>query len=187
MILESERVLIKSKRTVFLQLICKQVLSHSNRSIVRKGVKYVHCRYLDIAKRFHEASIIDQVGNVVVKRIHLANSHSGFLKLMEAVGKLDAPAEFSIEATEYYWLPLYAHLRQEKQTVHVINPLQSDALRVHSSNQTPKTRLSSPKSFVLGVTLKLRPKTFKFCANFAANVSSSSTSFSISNARLSHC
>ncbi|MBR6887241.1 MAG: transposase [Selenomonadaceae bacterium] len=34
-----------------------------------------------------------------------------------------------MEATGHYWLPLYAHLRQAGQTVHVINPLQSDALR----------------------------------------------------------
>ncbi|MBR2520308.1 MAG: transposase, partial [Selenomonadaceae bacterium] len=48
---------------------------------------------IDIAKRFHEAAIIDGTGKVVVKRIRFANSHAGFLKLMEAVGKLDAPAE----------------------------------------------------------------------------------------------
>ncbi|MBQ3434033.1 MAG: transposase [Selenomonadaceae bacterium] len=38
-------------------------------------------------------------------------------------------SEFGMEATGHYWLPLYAHLRQAGQTVHVINPLQSDALR----------------------------------------------------------
>ena len=84
---------------------------------------------IDIAKRFHEAAIIDRNGKVVVKRIRFANSHTGFLKLMDAVRKLDAPAEFGMEATGHYWLPLYAHLRQENQTVHVINPLQSDAMR----------------------------------------------------------
>ena len=42
---------------------------------------------------------------------------------------MDAPAEFGMEATGHYWLPLYAHLRQDGQIVHVINPLQSDALR----------------------------------------------------------
>ncbi len=84
---------------------------------------------IDIAKRFHEAAIIDRNGKVVVKRIRFANSHTGFLSLMEAVRKLDASAEFGMEATGHYWLPLYAHLRQAGQTVRVINPLQSDALR----------------------------------------------------------
>ena len=45
---------------------------------------------IDIAKRFHEAAIIDRAGNVVVKRIRFANSHAGFVKLMDAVRKLDA-------------------------------------------------------------------------------------------------
>ena len=59
---------------------------------------------IDIAKRFHEAAIIDGTGKVVVKRIRFANSHAGFLKLMDAVSKLDAPAEFGMEATGHYWL-----------------------------------------------------------------------------------
>lgn len=44
---------------------------------------------IDIAKRFHEATIIDRKGNVAVKQICFANSHAGFLKLMDAVRKLD--------------------------------------------------------------------------------------------------
>ena len=91
---------------------------------------------IDIAKRFHEAAIIDKAGKVIVKRIRFANSHTGFLSLMDAVRKLDAPAEFGMEATGHYWLPLYAHLRQVGQTVHVINPLQSDALRSMFIRQT---------------------------------------------------
>ena len=91
---------------------------------------------IDIAKRFHEATIIDKAGKVVVKRIRFANSHAGFLKLMEAVRKVSASAEFGMEATGHYWLPLYAHLRQAGQTVHVINPLQSDALRNMFLRQT---------------------------------------------------
>ena len=55
--------------------------------------------------RFHEAAIIEQAGKVIVKRIKFANSHAGFLKLMEAVRKLDAPAELGMEATGYYRLP----------------------------------------------------------------------------------
>ena len=91
---------------------------------------------IDIAKRFHEAAIIDRNGKVVVKRIRFANSHSGFLKLMDEVRKLDATAEFGMEATGHYWLPLYCHLRQAGQNVHVINPLQSDALRAMFIRQT---------------------------------------------------
>ena len=45
---------------------------------------------IDIAKRFHKAAIIDQADKVIVKRIRFANSYAGFLKLMDAVRKLDA-------------------------------------------------------------------------------------------------
>jgi len=86
---------------------------------------------IDIAKRFHEAAVINSSGKVIVKRIRFANSHAGFLKIMDAVRKLDAPAEFGMEATGHYWLPLC----QAGQTVHVINPLQSDTLRVYPSDQ----------------------------------------------------
>lgn len=84
---------------------------------------------IDIAKRFHEAAVIDEYGKVVVKRIKFQNSHSGYCKLMEAIRKLNQPVEFAMEATGHYWFSLYAHLRQDNQTVRVINPLQSDALR----------------------------------------------------------
>ncbi len=47
---------------------------------------------IDIAKRFHEAAIIDSSGKIIVKRIRFANSHTDFLKLMGAVRKLDAPS-----------------------------------------------------------------------------------------------
>lgn len=47
---------------------------------------------IDIVKRFHETAIIDSSGKVIVKRIKFANSHAGFVKLMDAVRKLDTSA-----------------------------------------------------------------------------------------------
>lgn len=91
---------------------------------------------IDIAKRFHEAAVIDERGKVIVKRIKFQNSHIGYCKLMDAVRKLNQPVEFAMEATGHYWLSLYAHLRQDNQTVRVINPLQSDALRGLFIHQT---------------------------------------------------
>ena len=43
----------------------------------------------------------------------------------------------------YCRLPLYAHLRQAGQTVHVINPLQSDALRSMFIRQTKNDTLDA--------------------------------------------
>jgi transposase len=107
---------------------------------------------IDIAKRFHEAAVIDERGKVIVKRIKFQNSHSGYCKLMDSIRKLDQPVEFAMEATGHYWLSLYAHLRQDNQTVRVINPLQSDALRglfIH------ETKTDTIDAFIIAEVLRI--------------------------------
>lgn len=84
---------------------------------------------IDIAKRNHEAAIIDQAGKTVRRAFRFANSHTGYDKLVQTVRELDEPVVFGMEATGHYWLALYTHLRNDGFTVHVINPIQSDALR----------------------------------------------------------
>ena len=84
---------------------------------------------IDIAKNHHEAAILDESGKVILKKLKFDNSHQGYNKLMEQVRKLEGETVFAMEATGHYWLSLYAHLRQDNQIVHVINPIQSDALR----------------------------------------------------------
>ena len=84
---------------------------------------------IDIAKHFHEAAVLDESGKVVIKKIHFANSHQGYNFLFNKLKALNGEMVFAMEATGHYWLPLYAHLRADKYTVHVINPIQSDALR----------------------------------------------------------
>lgn len=87
---------------------------------------------IDIAKRTHEAVIVDQDGNIVTKPFSFPNTSAGFAKLLRAVELLnaqDAQVVFGMEATGHYWFALYAHLCQRGFTVHVMNPIQSDALR----------------------------------------------------------
>lgn len=84
---------------------------------------------IDIAKRNHEASVIAQDGSVVRKPMRFANSQAGYNKFMDMIRSLNAPVVFGMEATGHYWLTLYTHLRNDGYTVHVINPIQSDALR----------------------------------------------------------
>ena len=84
---------------------------------------------IDIAKRNHEASVIAQDGRVVRKAMRFANSQAGYNKFMDMVRGLNEPVVFGMEATGHYWLTLYTHLRNDGFTVHVINPIQSDALR----------------------------------------------------------
>lgn len=84
---------------------------------------------IDIDKRFHEVAVIDERSKGIGKRIKFQNSHSGYCKLIDTIKKLNEPVEFAMETTEHYWFSLYVHLRQDKQTVRVINPLPSDTLR----------------------------------------------------------
>ena len=84
---------------------------------------------IDIAKRNHEASVIAQDGSVVRKAMRFANSQAGYNKFMDMVRSLNEPVVFGMDATGHYWLTLYTHLRNDGFTVHVINPIQSDALR----------------------------------------------------------
>ena len=57
-----------------------------------------------------------------------------------------------MEATGHYWFSIYAHLRQDNQTVRVINPLQSDALRglfIH------KTKTDSSDAFLIAEVVRI--------------------------------
>ena len=87
---------------------------------------------IDIAKRGHEAAVINQDGTFAVKPFKFQNNTAGFNKLMETVLSVSpsiADFEFGMEATGHYWLNLYCKLTEAGATVHVVNPVQSDALR----------------------------------------------------------
>ena len=87
---------------------------------------------IDIAKNNHEAIIMDESGQTLGKHISFQNSFAGFHKLMQAVQSHSSDPseiEFGMEATGHYWIGLYAHLRNAGYKIHVINPIQSDALR----------------------------------------------------------
>jgi len=87
---------------------------------------------IDIAKRSHEAVITDSEGKIVQKSFKFANSCAGYNKLLECIRRFTTHRNqivFGMEATGHYWLALYTRLTKEGYQVHVINPLQSDALR----------------------------------------------------------
>lgn len=87
---------------------------------------------IDIAKRSHEAVVMDQNGSVLVKPFKFSNDSRGFHKLQETLNFVSpdlAAFEFGMEATAHYWLNLYCKLVDAGAVVHVINPVQSDALR----------------------------------------------------------
>ena len=87
---------------------------------------------VDIAKRSHEAIIIDRKGNIVKKAFNFKNDAIGFSKLKATFQSIsNDPSDFIIgmESTSHYWLALYSALKREGYPVHVLNPIQSNALR----------------------------------------------------------
>jgi transposase len=86
---------------------------------------------IDIAKRNHEATAIDDAGQIL-GRITFANSNAGAAKLLDFIARLKSEDEkvvFGMEATGHYWLAIYSYLVERDFDVFVINPIQSDSLR----------------------------------------------------------
>jgi len=109
---------------------------------------------IDIAKNNHEATLIDQAGSIIGKSLRFANKLTGYNRLMEFVHTHvpdTADIVFGMEATGHYWLPLYAHLRNAGFKVHVINPIQSDALRGLYIRQTKN---DSKDSFIIAEVIR---------------------------------
>lgn len=86
---------------------------------------------VDIAKRSHEAIIIDEAGNVIKNAFNFKNDSAGFQKLLSVFENIGVASDFIIgmESTSHYWLALYSNLKSKGYTVHVLNPIQSNALR----------------------------------------------------------
>jgi len=107
---------------------------------------------IDIGKRFHEATIVDQKGSIIGKSLRFANSITGFNQLMETVRRTaDNDVVFGMEATGHYWLALYTHLRNKGFTIHVINAIQSDALRAMYIRQQ---KHDSRDSFIIAEVIR---------------------------------
>ena len=106
---------------------------------------------IDIAKRNHDASVIAQDGRVVRKTMRFANSQAGYTKFVDMVRGLSEPVVFGMKATGHYWLTLYTHLRNDGYTVHVINPIQSDAQR---GMYIRKTKTDSVDSVIIADVIR---------------------------------
>jgi transposase len=109
---------------------------------------------IDIAKRSHEAVVISASGDVLVKSFKFSNDSKGFDKLLKNISAINADLsqfEFGMEATGYYWLNLYCKLIDLKCLVHVINPVQSDALRGLYIRQTKN---DSKDSFLIAELIR---------------------------------
>jgi transposase len=87
---------------------------------------------IDIAKRNHEASVINAEGKPLLDSITITNTQEGCGKLFSLFERLNIARDsviIGMEATGHYWLSVYEYLTEQKYDVRVINPIQSDAFR----------------------------------------------------------
>ena len=87
---------------------------------------------IDIAKRNHEATLIDERGHPLAKSLSFANTKEGCDSLIALLDTHGATAEnvlIGMEATGHYWLAAYEYLTAMSYDVKVINPIQSEAFR----------------------------------------------------------
>ena len=109
---------------------------------------------IDIAKCRHEATIINDKGDVLGASFSFPNSNAGALKLLDHILKQNKDGEefvFGMEATGHYWLALYSYLVEHNFTVHVINPIQSNSLR---KLYIRKTKNDSKDSFIIAEVIR---------------------------------
>lgn len=109
---------------------------------------------IDIAKRNHEASVIDPEGKPLLDSITITNTQEGCEKLFSLFERLNIAKEAVIvgmEATGHYWLSVYKHLTVQGYDVRVINPIQSDAFRKMYIRQTKN---DSKDSFIIAQIMR---------------------------------
>lgn len=86
---------------------------------------------IDIGKRSHVASVMNEEGKVVIKGFSFPNSSEGGEKLLQKVTSISTVDQFKVgmEATGHYWLSLFSFLDEFNFNTHVINPIQTDGWR----------------------------------------------------------
>ena len=100
---------------------------------------------IDIGKNHHEASIVSPEGKQIGRSLRFATTHKGADSLMRFIFKNigNSPCVFGMEATGYYWYPIYSFLKAKGYTIYVINPIQSDSLRKMYIRQTKNDSIDS--------------------------------------------
>ena len=109
---------------------------------------------IDIAKRNHEASVIDAEGKPLLDSITITNTQEGCEKLFSLFERLSmtrAEVIIGMEATGHYWLPVHEYLTEQGYDVRVINPIQSDAFRKMYIRQTKN---DSKDSFIIAQVMR---------------------------------
>ena len=101
---------------------------------------------VDIAKKNHEASIIDSSGKSLSKSISFPNSTKGIEKFNNFIAEFGVTTNnciIGMEATGHYWISLFSYIVDLGFTCYVINPIQSDAFRKMYVRQTKNDSVDS--------------------------------------------
>src|SRR5699024_51269 len=97
---------------------------------------------IDIGKRTHVASVMDDAGKVVLKGFSFPNTLEGGQSLLTRLNTIsNDSSQFltGMEATGHYWLALFSFLEEGNYFVHVNNPIQTDAWRKGTEIRKRKT------------------------------------------------
>jgi transposase len=81
---------------------------------------------IDVAKRSHRATLLDEDGQAVFRNLAVQHSREGVEQLCQRLAETGQPAadiRVGMEATGHYWMVLYESLVQAGYAVEVINPL----------------------------------------------------------------
>jgi transposase len=87
---------------------------------------------IDVAKRKHTATLLDDQGKKVFRNFTFAHSHEGFAMLLARIDQVGiAPRGLLVgmEATGHYWMVLYQSFAEAGFQVRVINPIVTAARR----------------------------------------------------------
>ena len=109
---------------------------------------------IDIAKRKHEASVIDADGTALLDSISFLNTKDGcekLLSLFKRLGIVQTNVLIGMEATGHYWLSVHEFLLENGFNVKVINPIQSEAFRKMYIRQTKN---DSKDSFIIAQIMR---------------------------------
>ena len=87
---------------------------------------------IDVAKRRHVATLLDEAGKRVFKNFSFAQSREGFKSLQHRIEVVDISTNnilIGMEATGHYWMIIYHCLADAGYQVRVINPMMTAARR----------------------------------------------------------
>lgn len=109
---------------------------------------------IDVAKRRHNATLLDEAGKTVFRNVSFPHSREGldgFLNRLAATGQSPQGILVGMEATGHYWMVLFQCLSKAGYTVHVINPIVTAARR----NVTIRgTKTDAVDSFLIARVLR---------------------------------